>query len=55
MMSMAPNKDALKNFPISTPTVPGIPTSINETMLIAPFNNIDITENGGLHYLWNLR
>ena len=45
MMSMAPNKNALKNFPISTPTVPGIPTSINETMLIAPFNNIDITES----------
>jgi len=41
LMSMTPKK--LYEFPQSEPDSPGIPKSVQSEVLVAPFNNIDIT------------
>src|SRR5579864_9468847 len=40
LMSLAPKRSA--NFPQPTPDSPGIPKSLSDEMLIAPFNDIDV-------------
>ena len=42
LMSMAPSR--LLDFPQPLPGSAGIPRAIQETVLIAPFNNLDTTE-----------
>ena len=42
LMSMAPSR--LLDFPQPLPGSAGIPSAIQETVLIAPFNNLDVTE-----------
>ena len=41
LMSMTPKK--LYEFPRSEPDSPGIPKSVQSEVLVAPFNNIEIT------------
>lgn len=40
LMSLAPSR--LQNFPLPVPDSPGIPDSVRDAVLVAPFNDLDI-------------
>ncbi|MGI9422876.1 MAG: aspartate aminotransferase family protein [Hyphomicrobiaceae bacterium] len=42
LMSLAPDK--LQNFPLAVPDSAGIPEAVRDTMIIAPFNDIDFAQ-----------